>query len=125
MENKKGFLLLEVIMSLVIVTAGLLYVGRVYSTVSDVIGRSRTLFISALLLEEKLFDFQVKGKAEPGTADGEFDGHKGYRWHSAAGPASRENPDLFRITIDVSDDKSIGESDKYNLETYIKYEEAA
>ena len=68
MNNKKGFLLLEVMVSIVIITSGLLFVTRVYSTARDVIKRSFVLFKSSLLLEDKMFEFEEKGEKNKDSA---------------------------------------------------------
>ena len=58
MRTKRGFLLLEVMASIIIITGGLLFVTRVYSTVRMALERSHALFKNSLLLEEKVYDFE-------------------------------------------------------------------
>ena len=81
MKNKRGFLLLEVIVSIVIITSGLLFVMRVYSTARYAIQRSSVLFESGLLLESKMFEFEERGEIESDLKDGkQFSRESGYSW---------------------------------------------
>ena len=107
--------------SIIIITGGLLFVMRVYSTVRTALERSHTLFKNSLLLEEKMFDFDDKGVLEEGGDRGNFPGSDGYSWQVNAYPLSADNADLSDINIvrlDVFNDK-ISPPDKYSLFTYL------
>src|SRR3989338_8470736 len=70
--NNKGFLLLEVMVSIVIVAAGLLYVTRVYSTANEIVKRSQALFEYGLLMEDRMFEYEEKGGIKEETIQGNF-----------------------------------------------------
>ena len=57
---------MEVMVAIVVITGGLLFVMRVYSTAKSALDRSRSLFKYSLLLEEKIFDFEERGVIEEG-----------------------------------------------------------
>jgi hypothetical protein len=69
----KGFLLLEVVLSILMVASGLLFIMRSYSTSLKVSGVARGLTNACFLLEEKLFDMDAKGFKE-GVQEGESEG---------------------------------------------------
>ena len=129
MNKKKGFLLLEVIVSIAIITSGLVFVTRVYSTAKYAIQRSFVLFKSSLLLESKMFEFEEKGKIESDFTDGKtFSDDRDYSWSIRTVPAP-EDPILKQklglniITLEVSRLKDIAERKsyvtKYFLTTYL------
>ena len=121
MRNNRGFLLLEVMASIIIITGGLLFVMRVYSTVRIALERSSALFKNSLLLEEKMFDFEEKGLIEEGSDMGHFPGADGYAWQVKASQLSLDNPDLSdleTVELCVFNDK-ITPPDKYFISTYL------
>ncbi len=119
MKDKRGFLLFEVIVSIAIITAGLLFVMRAYSTSKGALEKSWELFKSSLLLEEKMFEFEEKREIEEGSNQGGFADYRNYSWAINATPVSREVSNLNVVTLDVSqkEDSSIT---KYSLVTYLK-----
>ena len=129
MSGKKGFLLLEVIVSIVIITSGLLFVMRVYSTARYAIQRSSALFESGLLLESKMFEFEEKGKIESDIKEGkQFSRESGYSWlikteEAPKDPVLEQKLDLNIVTLEVSRhrDKEERKSyvSKYFLTTYL------
>ena len=118
MRGRKGFLLLEIIVSIALVTAVLLFVARVYSTSKNAIERSRTLFKYGLLLEEKMFDFEEHSEIEKGYREEEFRDHKNYFWAVNAIQISDEEP-INLVTLDVFENKGPSLI-KYSLTTYLK-----
>ena len=129
MSDKKGFLLLEVIVSIVIITSGLLFVMRVYSTARYAIQRSLILFESGLLLESGMFEFEEKGKIESDLKDGkQFPQESPYSWsvkteEAPKDPALGQKLDLDIVTFEVSRHKDRQERksyvSKYFLTTYL------
>lgn len=118
-KDKRGFLLFEVIVSIVIITAGLLYVMRAYSSSKEAVERSRVLFESSLLLEREIFGFEEKGEIEEGSSQGTFTDFQNYSWAINATPLSRGDSNLNAVTLDVS--KKEGSSiTRYSLATYLK-----
>lgn len=129
MSNKKGFLLLEVIVSIVVITTGLVFVTRVYSTAKYAIQRSSALFESSLLLESKMFEFEEKGKIERDFKEGkQFDEDRGYSWLISTEEVPRDpllgqKLNLNIVTLEVSRQKDREEKksyiSKYSLTTYL------
>ena len=121
MRTKRGFLLLEVMASIVIITGGLLFVMRVYSVARMALERSHSLLKNSLLLEEKAFDLEEKGIVEEGRDTGHFPDMSDYAWQVNAYQLSPDNPDLSDLEVlelDVFNDK-ISPPDKYFLYTYL------
>ena len=105
MKNRKGILLLEVMVSIVIITSGLLFVMRVYSTAKTALDMSRSFFRDSLLLEEKMFDFEEKGVIEEGSDSGRFQDAKDYSWQVNTEPLSfqgQELGDLCSVKLTVN-----------------------
>lgn len=115
MRNRRGVLLLEVMMSIVVLTSGLLFVTRVYSTSKEAIKRSGELFKESLLLEERIFEFEEKGDIERASKGGEFADYKGYFWELSAS-ALEGADELNAIALDVYRTKGY----KYSLRTYLR-----
>ena len=125
MSSKKGFLLLEVMVSIVVITGGLLFVMRVYSTAKNALNTSRTLFKSSLLLEEKIFDFEEKGMIAEDTDRGSFRDPKDYSWEveaAALAPQGQDLSELCALKLGVfynNSSSSAGPPNKYYLFTYL------
>jgi hypothetical protein len=103
-----GFLLLEIMVSIAIITGALIFVMRVYSTVKYAIQRSGVLLESSLLLESKMFDFEERGDVENDFKDGkEFSDNRDYSWSVNStqlpeDPVLRQGLELNLVTLDVS-----------------------
>ena len=113
MKDNKGFLLLEVIVSIVIITSALLFVTRSYSVSKQAIERSRDLFKSGLLLEEEMFAFEEKGEIGEGSKEGEFSNNKDYFWKINAAPTANLN------TVTLSVFRRNNPQEVYSLYTYL------
>ena len=121
MRTKRGFLLLEVMASIIIITGGLLFVMRVYSVARMALERSHSLLKNSLLLEEKAFDLEEKGIVEEGTDSGHFPVSNDYSWQVNAYPLSPDNPDLSDLNIFELGvfNNTISPPDKYFIFTYL------
>ena len=125
MKGRRGFLLLEVMVSIVVITGGLLFVMRVYSTAKDALDRSRTLFKHSLLLEEKIFDFEEPGMISEDTDRGRFTDFKDYSWEVEAvslAPQGQDLSDICAVKLAVfrsNNSSQSGPPDKYYLFTYL------
>jgi len=113
MKDNKGFLLLEVIVSIVIITGALLFVTRSYSVSKQAIERSRDLFKSGLLLEAEMFAFEEKGEVDEGSKKGEFSDNKDYLWKINTVPTANLN------TITLSVFRRNNPQETYSLHTYL------
>ena len=112
-------MLLEVMASIVVITGGLLFIMRVYSTAKEALDRSRTLFGHSLLLEEKIFDFEEKGEAERLSKEYELAGVKNHLWSANAQPAALEGSSLNVLTLAVFQ-KNVSNPARHSLVTYLK-----
>ena len=121
--------MLEVIVSIVIITSGLLFVMRVYSTARYAIQRSLVLFESGLLLESGMFEFEEKGEIKRDLKDGkQFSRKSGYSWlikaeEAPKDPVLGQKLDLDIVTFEVSRHRDREERkpyvSKYFLTTYL------
>ena len=121
MKRSRGFLLMEVMVTIVVITAGLLFVMRVYSTARTALNRSAEFFKYGLLMEEKMFDFEERGVIEEGSDHDRFPEAKDCFWEEEAVPLELQGMalgDLCSVKLSVF----CGESsppDKYSLWTYL------
>ena len=121
--------MLEVIVSIVIITSGLLFVMRVYSTARYAIQRSSVLFESSLLLESGMFEFEEKGQIESDLKrEKKFPDDSPYSWsikteEAPKDPALGQKLDLDIVTFEVSrhQDRQERKSyvSRYFLTTYL------
>jgi Tfp pilus assembly protein PilV len=125
MKSRRGFLLLEVMVSLVVITGGLLFVMRVYSTAKDALSRSRDFFKYSLLLEEKMYDFEERGVIEEDKDQGHFPSSEHYLWEVEAvsmAPGNQSLSGLCEVKLGVFYDKNFSGGhppEKYRLFTYL------
>ncbi|MFH1380574.1 MAG: hypothetical protein ABIH57_00180 [Candidatus Omnitrophota bacterium] len=122
--NKKGFLLFEVMISIVIVAAGLLFIMHSFSSAKNSIRRSGDIFKTALLLEDKFWQFEESGEIQEGVYEGDFTGDEDYSWKidARALDESEQNVSyagLELVTLEVFQKKSPDKT-KYLIETYLK-----
>jgi len=120
-RGERGFLLLEVMVSIIVITGGLLFVMRVYSTAHGALDRSRALFKNSILLEEAAFDFEEKGIIKEGIQTGRFAEAKDYSWRANAIPLSLDDidlNDLNTVELGVFNNKT-SPPEKYFLFTYL------
>ena len=126
MRNSRGFLLLEVMVSIVVITGGLLFVMRVYATAKNGLDISRDLFRYSLLLEEKIFEYEERGVIEEGKNRDHFPDREYYMWEVEASPlepAGQELSNLCEVRLGAFQAKS-SPAQKYYLNTYLEKENA-
>ena len=80
LNDKFGFLLLEVLVSITVITVGLVYVVRSFSSSTRAIVTGTRFLKSVSLAEEKLWEIEAKGTIEKGRDEGRFKEDEGYRW---------------------------------------------
>lgn len=129
MNRSKGFLLLEVMVSVAIIAGGLIFVTRVYSTAKYALQRSSVLFKSSLLLESQIFEYEEKGGIRENLSDGRvFTDDRDYSWAvtSAPLPADPVFNQILPVSLtrlDVSrrrdGDQRRGNITVYSLWTYL------
>jgi len=85
LKNKhKGFLLLEVLVCVVVITVGLVYIIRSFSISTRAIATSRDYMKAASLLEEKLWEFDYIGRIEKGEYEDYFADDEDFKWELEA-----------------------------------------
>jgi len=119
MKNK-GFLLFEVIISIVIITAGVLFVMRAYSAAKNSLKRSTELFGVSLLLEEKMWAYEESGQIEEGKEEGGFDRDFNYSWEIDAERLQESDINLVELKVFHKKHK---DTVKYSIFTYLKNKE--
>lgn len=129
MNKNKGFLLLEVVVSIAIITSALVFVVRAYTTAKYALQRSSVMFISSLLMENEMFEFEEKSSIETDYKDGkDFPDNKDYSWSISAvstdlDPVLNQKLGLNIVTLEVSRNKDKEERrsyiTKYSLTTYL------
>ena len=116
-SGSKGFLLFEVLISIVIISAGLLTISRSYSSSRDAIERSTDLVKTVILLENAMFEFEEKGEIGEFTVSGDFKGAMGYAWRMNAEGIENSGNSLVRLDVFR---KEKPETTKYSIVTYLR-----
>lgn len=80
----RGFLLLEVLVSITIISVGLIFVIRSFSTSSRAIETAAKFLKSVSLLEERLWDLEAEGAVDKGRDRDTFKKERAYRWEMVA-----------------------------------------
>ena len=117
---------MEVMVSIVVITSGILFVTRVYSTAKEAVKRSESLFKHSLLLEEKMYDFEERGVIEEDKEGDHFPDEKEYFWEADASSLGFEDPnlrDLCMVKLSVfrgHDPSRPAQPVKYSLATYLE-----
>jgi hypothetical protein len=110
---------MEVMVSIVVITGGILFVMRVYSTAREAINRSGILFENSLLLEDKMYEYEERGVIEEDTDSGHFAGQDNSLWEIEATSLEGEDSNLKDICkVRLSTFKAKGQ--KYPLFTYLE-----
>ena len=119
--NNKGFLLFEVMVSIVILTSGILFIARSYSSSKDAIQRSADVLKASLLLESKMWEYEEKGEIGIGAWEGDFTGDESYAWSVTAIPEETiEDNNEVLLVMSAVYQKEKGESSGYSVSTYLK-----
>ena len=121
--DKKGFLLFEVMMSIVIVTTGLLFIMHSFSASKRSIDKSTEMFKISLLLTSKMWDYEAAGEIEEGGDSGDFEEEEGYSWEVDAEPVESVEgfdftPELNSLELSVFKEKE-RKSTEYSVSTYL------
>jgi hypothetical protein len=110
----RGFLLLEVILSLLLVTGGLITIALSFSVSKKTLYQSRRLFLSGLLLRDQMFEFEEKGWIEDVSHTGSLP-ENGMAWNLRSTPVPRT--DLKRVEMEIYDSGKPGTG--YSIQTYL------
>jgi len=129
LNNEKGFLLLEVMVSIAVLAGGLVFITRAYSTAKNVVQRSSVMFNSCLLMESRIFEFEEKQRIKEDFKGGnDFSENRDYSWLIDSTPVPRDPAfgqklNINLVTLEVSRNKDIREKrsyiTRYSLITYL------
>lgn len=118
--NKNGFLLLEVMLSVIIVLVGVVFIAGAFRTAVLAAKRSRAYLSGLYRLEERMWPLEEKGAIEPGSDSGSFEKAEGAEWETEA-EEMEESPLLeTKVTVRWKE----GEQDNgISVHTYLENEE--
>ena len=81
MKNKSGFTLFEVVIALAILALGLVALLHTHAVNIETCNRSKMLFVSAMLAQEKMGETEILGFARLRDERGNFgDAYPGFTW---------------------------------------------
>lgn len=118
-ENKinkdNGFMLLEVILSVLVVSIGVVFVISSFITSLKAFKLSKVYVDAVYLIEQKLWEYEETGRIEDGRSSGKFDDYKGAEWEIKA----KEMDDL--PMEETSAEIAIKNDDKKRTFTVVTY----
>jgi hypothetical protein len=95
-------MLLEVILSVFVVTVGVVFVIGSFITSIKAFKVSKMYTEALYLIEQKLWDYEEKGKIEEGRDSGRFDDYKNAEWNIEAKEVEDEDMPLYETTAEIS-----------------------
>ncbi len=102
--SRSGYLLLEAVLALVILSVSLMAVLFAFRTSLAAARRAENSSIGVLLASEKMAELRSLGPQTLGAADGAYEGeYSRFRWRTVVQPVPDE--DLFRAEVEVSWDE--------------------
>lgn len=119
-NNRFGFLLLEVLISITIISVGLVYVVRSFSSSTRAIQTATRFLKSVSLAEERLWELEAKGTVEKGRRQDRFKEDQEYRWEIEA--EELEDVPINALKLKVKW-KGPQRTQRVSLETYLWNEE--
>ncbi len=119
-RGERGFLLLETLLALFILSIGLTLVIRSFGSSLGALRTSDDYTQAMLLLEERIWELEAKGSILPGTSGGTFPQEAGkYQWQVSASPPNAKGLSETRVTITF---KQRGRPRDLSVVTYLKVE---
>jgi len=119
-NNKSGFMLLEVILSVFIVTVGVVFVIGSFITSIKALRSTRSYLEALHLLEERMWEFEETGAIEEGNDSGRFEDHEYAEWEVEA--EELEDLPLNEMTLEVILKKE-GRERTFKISTYLYNED--
>ena len=127
-KKNKGFLLLEVILSILVIAFGVVFVIRAYTTSLRGAEITKALTRACFLLEDKLFEVDIKGFGDgiiEGESNGVIEEDEDYNWDLAVRPLD----DKEQLKINAVDLNMVYIKGRYNkkvgISTFRKYKEGS
>ena len=124
-KNKKAFMLLEVIISVLIIASGLMLVVRSYSASLKASRLAAAVSKAGELLEDEIFGADMKGfkdGIEEQNKEGSIDGEPGYNWYLNAAALDTKEKALNTVNMGVTY-KFGNQLRVISISTYFKYKE--
>ena len=88
--NRSGFTLIEILITVVILSIGIVAILRAFETSMVALTQARNALFGTVLCRDKLVDIEsdtAVGKSPTGNSNGAFDGiYKDYRWNIESSP---------------------------------------
>jgi hypothetical protein len=113
-------MLIETLLAVVILAVGLTLVVRSFGSSVSALGTSADYTKAMGLLEERLWELEVKGSIAPGVLTGEFSEEDGkFRWQVDA--SELKDLDLCETQVTVSWERR-GKTQTVSIVTYLKKE---
>jgi len=119
-KNRNGFLILEILVCVVVITVGLVFIINSFSASTLAITTSRNYITALSLLEDELWEFERKHQAGEGENEGRFGNNENFRWSYEAEEVD-ETP--FNKLIFGASWKQREKTKKVSITTYLWNEE--
>ena len=99
-KSLMGFMLLEVVLSVFIVTVGVVFVIGSFITSIKAFKVSKIYLDALYLMEEKMWEYEESGEIEEGSDSGRFEDYKNAEWSVEAEEMDDDLP-LNETTVEV------------------------
>jgi len=119
-KDRSGFLLLEVLVSVTVITVGLVYVIRSFSSSTRAIETATCYLKSLSLAEEKMWELEAKRVVSRGKSDGSFKEDSGYKWQIEAAELDDIPVNVVQLLVEW---QGVERKQRVSLETYLWNEE--
>lgn len=119
-KNRFGFLLLEVLVSVTIISVGLAYIVRSFSSATRAIETSRHLLKSVSLAENMMWDMEARGAMDKGWDSGRFKEDNNFFWEVET--RTLKDVPLNQVSLKINW-KGPREKQRVSLDTYLWNEE--
>jgi len=106
--------------SVVIITAGIIYVAHSFNASKNSCQRSQEILMSSLLLDDRMWEYEQSGEIAGGVSGGDFSAAPGYGWEVEADKAEDEEVFLVRAKVFRKDDPK---KSAHSIETYLREKE--
>ncbi len=102
-DNKKGsgFMLLEVLLSVFIISVGVVFVIGSFITSIKAFKVSREYFDAMALMEDVMWPYEESGRIEEGHESGDFDNYKQARWMIEAEELEELSLNKATVTVEL------------------------
>jgi len=125
-KSLRGFMLLEVVLSVFIVTVGIVFVIGSFITSIKTFKVSKVYLDTLYLMEERMWEYEgmgegVSGEIEEGRDSGRFEGYKNAEWRVEAREIEEELP-LHETNVEVVL-KEDSKRRRFNVVTYFRIKE--